>query len=67
MARDAHAVMRNIVKIRIQNLTSAARHFLQHAREWSRPVRVVGHAIADLRKSKVMPDGFVLSFTPASP
>ena len=53
LARDACALMRKIVKNRIRNLTSAARHFLQDAREWSRPVRVVGHAIADLRKSKV--------------
>ncbi len=52
LTSDACALMRKTLKNRTQSLSEAARDFLQDAREWSRPVRVVGQAIADVRKTK---------------
>ena len=35
-----------------RSLVTSAHRFLDAAREWSRPIRVAGHAIADVRKTK---------------
>lgn len=40
-----------VVKVR-RSLAVSGHPFLKAVREWSRPVRVAGHAIADLRKTK---------------
>ena len=52
LGHDAPPQLWKVVLQGSRSLVASAHRLLKAGREWSRPIRVAGHAIADVRKSK---------------
>ena len=52
MAGDPGELMWNTLSKRVRKLVALPKRLLEELREWSRPVRVAAHAVADVRKTK---------------
>ena len=52
LPKDADALMGKVLVNGTKSFAATARRLVQAAQEWSRPARVAGHAIADVRLTK---------------